>query len=247
MSNLLLKLTDRIYYLPFSQETDRPNLAYIRGDRYSLMIDAGNSADHANLFLSQLKDLSLPYPDYVAITHWHWDHTFGIHAIAAKSIAGRLTNEQLKVVANWLWDEESMTHRLATGEDIEFCDTCIRKEYPDRKEIKVTTADIIFDHRLNLDLGGVTCEFLHIGGPHSDDSVAIYVPEEQILFLGDSACGDHYHNQGRYDMDKLLHFIDFIKATDFHTCVEGHDTSISKEQLLQYMEEELSNLKENLT
>lgn len=247
MPNPLLKLSERIYYLPFSQETDRPNLGYIRGDRYTLMIDAGNSASHAQLFLSQLQELGLPLPDYVAITHWHWDHTFGMHAVAAKSIACRLTNEQLQNVATWQWDDHSMAERLTTGEDIEFCDTHIRKEYPDRGDIKVQTADIVFDRELLVDLGGVTCKLTRIGGPHSQDSVAILIPEEHILFLGDASGGDYYHNQGRYDKDKLIHFIDFIQSTDFDTCVEGHDTAITKEQLLTYMEEELGNLKENLT
>jgi glyoxylase-like metal-dependent hydrolase (beta-lactamase superfamily II) len=224
------------------EETDRPNLGYIRGDRYSLMVDAGNSGKHANLFLSQLEELNLPYPDYIAITHWHWDHTFGLHAINAKSIAGSLTNEQLAKVKTWSWDDQSMSIRLTTGEDIEFCDKCIRVEYSNPQDIIINTADIIFDGKLRLDLGGITCELLQITNPHSVDSVAVYIPEERIIFLGDASGGDHYHNQGRYDKNKLLSFIDFIKEIDFDTCVEGHDSSISKHQLLEYMKEELDKL-----
>ena len=36
----LKRLTDRIYYLEHESETDRPMLAYIRGDKWSLAIDA---------------------------------------------------------------------------------------------------------------------------------------------------------------------------------------------------------------
>lgn len=242
MTNQLHKLTDRIYYLPFMEETDRPNLGYIRGDRYSLMVDAGNSAEHTKLFLSQLNIHNLPYPDYVAITHWHWDHTFGMHEVNAKTIAGKLTNEQLTKVACWKWDEASMADRLASGEEIEFCDKHIRLEYPNPKDIIVKTADIVFDQKLHIDLGGITCELLPIINPHSEDLVAIYIPEEKIIFLGDASGGDHYHNQGRYDKGRLLSFIDFIDAMDFDTCVEGHDNAISKEQLLLYMQEELDKL-----
>ncbi len=242
MTNLLHKLSDRIYYLPFTEETDRPNLGYIRGDRYSLMVDAGNSDKHAKLFLSQLEELNLSYPDYIAITHWHWDHTFGLHAIKAKSIIGRQTNEQLSKVALWGWDTSSMRERLITGEEIEFCDKHIRIEYPNTEDIIVKTADIIFDHKLILDLGGITCELFPIVNPHSEDSVVVYIPEERIIFLGDASGGDHYHNHGLYDKDKLLCFIEFIKNTEFDTCVEGHDNAISKEQLLLYMQEELDKL-----
>jgi hypothetical protein len=56
------KITERIYYYPCSEEADRPNLGYIRGDNYSLMIDAGNSAKHAALFLSSIMPDSCPTP-----------------------------------------------------------------------------------------------------------------------------------------------------------------------------------------
>jgi glyoxylase-like metal-dependent hydrolase (beta-lactamase superfamily II) len=206
------------------------------------MVDAGNSAIHAKLFLAQLEERGLPNPDYIAITHWHWDHTFGMHAVPAKSITGKLTNDQLIKVAAWKWDDASMRERLVTGEEIEFCDKHIRIEYPNPEDIVIQTADIIFDQKLCIDLGGVTCELLKVVNPHSADSVAIYIPEERILFLGDASGGDFYHNQGRYDKARLMSFLDFIKGIDFDTCVEGHDDAISKEQLILYMHEELAKL-----
>lgn len=33
----LLKVTERVYFLPNEQETDRPLLGYIKGHKYSLM------------------------------------------------------------------------------------------------------------------------------------------------------------------------------------------------------------------
>ena len=38
------------------------------------MIDAGNSEEHAQLFLEMLKEQNVSHPDFVALTHWHWDH-----------------------------------------------------------------------------------------------------------------------------------------------------------------------------
>ncbi len=42
------------------------------------MIDAGNSEEHAQLFLEMLKEQNVSNPDFVALTHWHWDHIFWI-------------------------------------------------------------------------------------------------------------------------------------------------------------------------
>lgn len=50
----LRKISDRMYYLPAEEETDRPVLGYIKGDKYSLAIDAGNSSKHVEKFASSI-------------------------------------------------------------------------------------------------------------------------------------------------------------------------------------------------
>ena len=59
----MLKVTDRIYYLPHNEETDRPILGYIKGDKFSLMVDSGNSKKHVDLFIDELSSLEMPYPN----------------------------------------------------------------------------------------------------------------------------------------------------------------------------------------
>lgn len=51
---MLKRLTHRIFYLPHEEETDRPALYYIRGDRYSLAVDAGSSDAHRRKFYAAL-------------------------------------------------------------------------------------------------------------------------------------------------------------------------------------------------
>ena len=46
----LNKLTNRIYFLEHAPEVDRPMLAYLKGDKISLAIDAGYSASHVQDF-----------------------------------------------------------------------------------------------------------------------------------------------------------------------------------------------------
>ena len=92
----LNRLTDRIYYLEHEPETDRPMLAYIRGDKWSLAIDAGYSSSHVADFYGAIEAEHLKKPDFTVITHWHYDHTFGMHAVSGVSIAHEKTNEFLK-------------------------------------------------------------------------------------------------------------------------------------------------------
>ena len=81
----------------------------------------------------------------------------------------------------WEWTEQAMKERLVSGEEVEFCDEKIRKEYNNLSEICVKSADVTFDKRISIDLGKITCTALYCPSPHSKDSVIIYVPEEKIL------------------------------------------------------------------
>ncbi|MDP4090324.1 MAG: MBL fold metallo-hydrolase [Bacillota bacterium] len=239
----LKKLSSRIYYLPNEEETDRPVLGYINGDKYSLAVDAGNSRRHVEKFYEELRNENLRLPDYTVITHWHWDHTFGMHAVSGKTVSGRRTNEKLKEVAAWQWTDEATKARLDTGKDIELCDRCIKLEYPDRNDIKVITSDIEFSGTLKLDLGGIYCEITEVRAPHSEDSVLIFVPDERTVFVGDADCEDHYNNHGRYDKAELERYIELIKDYNFNTYVIGHDKPESREEVLDYLDGELEKIK----
>ena len=234
---MLVKLTEKIYYLPYSEETDRPILGYIEGDKYSLMIDAGNSKKHVELFITEIEKAGLKYPDFVAITHSHWDHTYGMHALNAVSIACVRTNEYLKTMSTWDWSDEAMEGRLKTGEDIEFCDTMIRREYPNRKEISVKTADIIFHERLSLNLGNLSCEIIKLDSSHSDDCVVVYIPEEKTIFIGDIISEDFHHGEPVYYRDKLDSLTESFRNIDFKTALFGHMEPFKKNDLIKWLEE----------
>lgn len=242
---MLYKLSDRIYYMEHNEETDRPVLGYVKGDNFSLMVDAGNSKKHASLFIDQISKLGLSYPKFVGITHSHWDHTYGLCGISSFSIACKKTNEYLKKMQNWCWTDEAMQQRLKSGEDIKFCDTMIRREYPDRSEICIETVDLLFDERLTLDLGNLICEFIKIDSSHTDDCVIIYVPQEKVIFLGDSICEDFHHGGdvyegGIYYKDKLINLINILKSMDFETAIFSHSEKFTKDGLLTWLEDSLT-------
>lgn len=52
-------LTNRIYFLEHDSEVDRPMLAYLKGDKFSLAVDAGYSASHVRDFIGQSRKNSL--------------------------------------------------------------------------------------------------------------------------------------------------------------------------------------------
>ena len=91
----LKRLSEHIWYMPFETERDRPNLCYVKGNNFSLAIDAGHSAAHTGEFYTLLKNENLPLPAVTVLTHWHWDHTFGMHAVNVLCLANEKTNKYL--------------------------------------------------------------------------------------------------------------------------------------------------------
>ena len=242
----LNRFNERIWFTDPQEETDRPVLYYIKGDRYSLAVDAGNSALHVQEFYQLLKKEELKLPDFTVITHWHWDHTFGMHAVEGITIAGHKTNEKLREVKKWSWTDTAMQERIASGEDILFCDQCIRREYEEPRKIQVVTADLEFVDRMVIDLGNITCELTEIEATHMRDSVILFVPEEKFLFVGDADCEDHYTNGGKYDKVRLQEFVKNLKEIPFTYYGLGHEPPQTREEAFDYLETELAKLSKEL-
>ena len=132
--------------MPFEEERDRPNLGYVKGDNYSIAIDAGHSAAHTRQFYDLLEKENLPLPSMTVITHWHWDHTFGMHAVNGLCLANEKTNQYLAT-----WKEKIETN--GPGEFLSMNES-IRKEYEGNKEVIVVKADMTFSGEITFDLGG---------------------------------------------------------------------------------------------
>ena len=130
----LNRLTERIWVYPYEEERDRPNLIYIQGDKWSLAVDAGHSADHTREFYKALEEAGLPLPELTVITHWHWDHTFGMHAAHGLTLANGRTNQ-------YLLDFKARLEKEGPGFFLAM-DESIRREYADGKPVTVVPADL---------------------------------------------------------------------------------------------------------
>ncbi len=234
----LKRLAERILVFPGEHETDRPNLYYIFGDRAAVAVDAGNSPAHVAAFYRELERAGFPLPESTFITHWHWDHTFGISAVHGKTVANELTRRKLAEVVRWSWTEEAMRRREESGEDIAFCNECIRKEYPDLSAISVKNADVGLTEETAVDLGGVSLLLCPRDSTHSRDALFVLVPEEHVLLLGDADCRDYYHGGGR-DPDRLRDMLAFLKERDFDLCLFGHGAPSVKAELIADLERHL--------
>ena len=113
--------------------TDRPALGAVRGDRGTLLVEGGASVSHLGAFAAELAARGRPPVVGIALTHWHWDHSFGSAALAAPVIAHRDTAAAVAVQAGYDWSDEALAERVGDGREIAFCADMIRLELPDRR------------------------------------------------------------------------------------------------------------------
>lgn len=227
----LQKISDHIYWLPPS-EPDRPSLCAVVGSEKILMLDAGASAAHTRLFLDMLQAAGVRYPDYVMLTHWHWDHVFGAAMITRPLIAQTQTASHLAVQAAYEWTDAALDERVQRGEEIVFCADNIKLELPEPREVSITLPDILFHERLTLQLGDVSCHLQHVGGDHAADSSIVYIEPDCVLFLGDCLYDAIYTPARHYTTAQLFPLLDKVLAYDARLYIEGHtDTVMTRAEI----------------
>lgn len=218
----LYRFSNRIYYSSYEEQRDRPSLGYIYGDNFSVAVDAGHSDNHLKEFYDLLNQNNLPLPSLTILTHWHWDHSFALHAINGLSICNKKTNNYLK---------EFISKRNKES-DKEFLslDKSISLEYKDNKEIIVVPCDIEFEDHMNINAGNIEINIFESISPHTDDASLIYIPSEKIVFFGDAMSGVF----PTWIADKKLtdEFYKTIDSLDVEYCIGGHWDIFTKQELL---------------
>ncbi len=244
---MLKQLTDRIYYLEGQEKTDRPFIYYIRGDEKSLAVEAGESANHIAYFYHELESAGLTKPDYTVISHWHWDHTFGIHAVQGTTIASAMTNAKIREMKDWEWSEEAINKRMEEGKEILYCAFCMKQEYPYLSDIILKEADLEINAELLLDLGGVECRIMPHDTPHSRDALIVYVPDAKALAVADADYEDYYDNDYRYDQKILEDYISFVSQFDFDYYLRGHEGIMTRSEAMVFLRSKVGSNEQSIT
>lgn len=221
---MLNRIGKSIYYLSNQNEKERPTLGLVCGDKYSLVIDGGNSVQHAKDFLHEIEILNVPPVKYLVITHAHWDHFLGMNEFNAVIIVNSLTNQMMNEWRSYSYDDRSLKEYVDSNKMTSQCMEIIQNEIPERDSFKLNTPDIVFEGSIHIDLGNKVCVLERIRSTHTDDSTIVYIPDEKVVFLGDSAYGTTTNSLFHYKQSQLLPMIEDIQKYDASHFLLGHES-----------------------
>jgi glyoxylase-like metal-dependent hydrolase (beta-lactamase superfamily II) len=207
--------------------TDRPALGAVHGERGTLLVEGGASTAHLGAFVTQLERRGRPPVEAIVLTHWHWDHSFGSAAVDVPVIAHRLSTEALARQARFDWSDEALDQRVAAGTELAFCRDMMKLEIPDRSGLRIVVPSVVVDERHVVELGGVTAVIEHVGGDHAPDSLAVYIPEDRVIFLGDCLYQRLHAPVEHLTVAGVRALTDRLARYDVAIAVEGHNDDVA--------------------
>jgi glyoxylase-like metal-dependent hydrolase (beta-lactamase superfamily II) len=139
------------------------NIGLIAGSQRSVLVDTGSSPAQGRALRASLAAVTDRRLTAVVVTHWHYDHAFGLAAF-----------DDIQRIAH-----ESLYFRLASAEaalEAERLGVDPQELGRPNVELAVATA---------LDLGDRRVEIAHLGRGHTDGDVVVVVPDADVVFAGD--------------------------------------------------------------
>lgn len=139
------------------------NTGLVVGPSGALVIDTGSSPEQGAAIRAAAEAFAGVPVTGVLVTHWHYDHLFGLAGFADVPSWGH------EGLASWLGRDEAAEAATELGVDVAGLVPPVHG----------------FALARVLDAGGRRVEALHFGPGHTDTDVMAYVPDANLIFAGD--------------------------------------------------------------
>jgi len=201
-------LADGVYAL--TAEGD-PNVGAIEGEDFIVAFEARATPVAANDWLAKLREHTQKPVKYLVLSHYHAVRVLGASAFGAESI---IAHEKTRFLINERGNEDwaSEFGRMP-------------RLFRDPDSVPgLTHPDIVFNDRLEIELGGDRGALIleHCGRGHTAGDIVAWLPKQKILFAGDLVeaeaalyTGDAFH------MDWATETLDKVKSYGAEIVIGG--------------------------
>jgi glyoxylase-like metal-dependent hydrolase (beta-lactamase superfamily II) len=165
--NAVKKVSDHVYAIE-----GWPNIGIVVGTRGTLVIDTGMGVRNGAIVVREAEKLAKGPNLYLTTTHYHAEHVAGAEAFPARTVLIRAAVQQEEMDKH---GEEFL--EMFRGRSAQFKELL--------QDVKLRPADIVFDHEVKLDLGGVTARLFWVGPAHTKGDELIFVEPDSVLLPGD--------------------------------------------------------------
>jgi cyclase len=158
-------------YALLANTVPKDNNGLIVGERAALVVDAGINGSIARHILTLADELADRPIRYLANTTYHGDHTFGNSAFPSEvPILSSALNRASMVDL----DREKRIRGGNLRGNLAALDDVVEWRRP----------DVVFDHYLQVDLGGRVVELWHFGPGNAPGDAVVYVPDARVAWTG---------------------------------------------------------------
>lgn len=174
-----------------------------------VVIDALGSPALAQQLMDKIAEVTPKPVTHVLVTHYHADHIYGLQAFktrGARIVAHRAALEYL--------NSETAQQRLeASRSDL--------APWVDDKT-RLVPADQWLDGPATLELAGTRFVIEPVGPSHTPEDLAVYVPDERVLFAGDLIFNGRLPFVGKANSAQWIGALDRLLTFDARAVVPGH-------------------------
>lgn len=214
-----------IYIFPRDEtpNTVQPNIGVIKLQKQTILIDSGNSPRHARQILSAINSNLLPPIKTIILTHHHWDHSFGLASFnASQIIAHEKCATYLREYVERDWNATILREEISENPKREVSNNAMIDAISDWRDFRIVTPTMTFSDTLTLHIDELVIELEYVSGRHADDSVIVRLPEQRVMFVGDSYYPEPYHLREEGDEDLDLQMLNNFLEADYDIYVDGH-------------------------
>jgi len=188
------------------------NSIIVLGDAATAVIDTQVNEPMATRLLQAVRSLSEKPLRYVVNTHYHWDHTAGNHVMqqtGASIVSSALTHEFMQT-------RQARQRAFLESRGFELSPLpCL--------------ADTIVTESTALDLGNQRLCLQHLGKAETDDALAVHLPQEACVIVGDTVMtgsfpifGQPVMNEGLMGTTEWLDTLDTLERLQPTYILPGH-------------------------